>query len=181
MKADITGEEGHTHLANTYINRVAWFVALVLMQVLVLDNILLWGVARPLLYVCLILKFSTGTGRCETLLWAFALGLTVDIFSNTPGANAVALTLAAFVRPALLQLFVTRDTRDDAAVVPSVATMGLSAFFKYALSFVLIHHAVSFVLIQFSPDNIGDLLLRILGCSAMTMAFILAIETIRKK
>ncbi len=150
------------------------------MQVLVFDNILLWDAVRPLPYVYLILKFSTGTGRCETMLWAFVLGLVIDIFGNTPGANAAALTLAAFARPTLLQLFVTRDAQNDEAVVPSAATFGPAAFFKYMLSFVLLHHAVSIVLIQFSLDNIGGLLLRILGCSAMTVVFIFAFEMIRK-
>ncbi len=151
------------------------------MQVLVFDNILLLGTVRPLLFVYLILKLSTGTGRCETMLWAFALGLVIDIFDNTPGANAAALTLAAFARPALLQLFVMRDVQNDETVVPSSKTFGPLAFFKYVLSFVFLHHAVSSVLIQFSLNNLGGLLLHILGCTVMTVAFIFALEMIMKK
>lgn len=168
-------------MASTYINRIVWLVALVLMQVLVFDNILLWGVVHPLLFVYLILKFSTGTDRCETMLWAFALGLIVDIFEDTLGANAAALTLAAFARPTLLRLFVTRDALDDDVVMPSVKSFGLPAFFKYVLTFVLLHHTAAAILIQFSLANFGSLLLRIIGCTAMTVACVFAIEMIRKK
>ena len=32
------------------------------------------------------------------MIWAFLLGLAVDIFGNTPGMNAAAATVLAFMR-----------------------------------------------------------------------------------
>lgn len=163
-------------MAKVYLNRVVWFVVLVLLQALVLDNILLWGVARPILYIYLIMKLNTGTGRCEGMLWAFALGLAMDIFDNTPGAGAAALVLAAFVRPMLLRLFVPRDIQNDAPMVPSVGTFGIVPFFKYALAFVLVDHAAMLALEHFTFADFDIYLLRVAGCTVMTMAFVFVLE-----
>ena len=62
----------------TYIHRIGWFVGLVLLQVLVLNNVHIAGYATPFLYIYFILKFSSGTSRNELMLWAFFFGLTGD-------------------------------------------------------------------------------------------------------
>ena len=104
-----------------YIHRMGWFVGLVLLQVLILNNVHIAGYATPFLYVYFILKFASGTSRNELMLWAFFLGLTIDIFSNTPGMNAAATVFLAFVRPTFLRLFTPRDTLDS--IIPSIRTM----------------------------------------------------------
>lgn len=63
-----------------YIYRILWFVGLVLLQVLILNNIHLAGYATPFLYTYFILKFPSSVSRNELLLWAFFLGLIIDIF-----------------------------------------------------------------------------------------------------
>ena len=69
----------------TFLRRLGWFVLLVLVQALILNNISFFGYATPFLYVYLILAFDANMSRYSLLLWGFALGLAVDIFSNTPG------------------------------------------------------------------------------------------------
>ena len=65
-----------------YIKRFAWFIGLVLLQVLVLNYIHIAGYATPFLYIYFILKLDTGVSRNELMLWGFFLGLCVDIFST---------------------------------------------------------------------------------------------------
>ena len=105
-------------MMTSYIHRMGWFVGLVLLQVLILNNVHIAGYATPFLYVYFILKFASGTSRNELMLWAFFLGLTVDIFSDTPGMNAAATVFLAFVRPTFLRLFTPRDTLDS--IIPSI-------------------------------------------------------------
>ena len=71
-----------------YLHKIGWFIGLVLLQVLILNNVHIAGYATPFLYIYLILKFESETPRNALMLWAFFLGLTVDIFSDTPGMNA---------------------------------------------------------------------------------------------
>lgn len=66
-----------------YIHRIGWFVGLILLQVLILNNVHIAGVATPFLYVYFILKFNSGTSRNELMVWGFCMGLAIDIFSNT--------------------------------------------------------------------------------------------------
>ena len=110
-----------------YIHRIGWFVGLILLQVLILNNVHIAGVATPFLYVYFILKFNSGTSRNELMVWGFCMGLAIDIFSNTPGMNAAATVLLAFLRPLFLRLFTPRDTLDS--IVPSLKSMGIRRVF----------------------------------------------------
>lgn len=109
-----------------YLHKIGWFICLVLLQVLILNNVHIAGYATPFLYIYLILKFESDVSRNTLMLWAFFLGLTVDVFSDTPGMNAAATVLLAFLRPTFLRLFVPRDTLDT--LVPAIRTMGISPF-----------------------------------------------------
>ena len=82
--------------------RILWFAGLILLQVLVLNYVHIHQFAKPMLYVYFILKLDSNTGRNQTMLWSFALGLCIDILSNTPGLNATASVLLAFFRHLLV-------------------------------------------------------------------------------
>lgn len=162
----------------TYLHRFGWFIGLVLLQVLILNNIHILGFATPFLYVYFILKFASGTSRNELMLWGFAIGLTVDVFSNTPGMNAAATTLLAFVRPLFLRLFTPRDLLDS--IVPSFKTMGIAPFLKFVVLSVLVHHLVLLSIEFFSFTSLPLLLLRVVACTLLTFTCIMAIEGIRR-
>ena len=118
-------------------------------------------------------------GDFALMLWAFFLGLAIDVFSDTPGMNAAATVFLAFLRPVLLRLFTPRDTVES--FVPAVRTMGISPFLKYLSFSVLVHHAVLLSIEFFSFAHLGTLLLRILSSSVLTVACVMAVEGIRKK
>ena len=162
-----------------YLHKIGWFVGLVLLQVLILNNVHIAGYATPFLYIYLILKFESDVPRNALMLWAFFLGLAVDVLSDTPGMNAAATVLLAFLRPTFLRLFVPRDTLDT--LVPAVRTMGISPFLKYLVASVLVHHGMLLTLEFFSFAHIGALFLRIVTSTLLTVACIMAVEGIRKK
>ena len=162
-----------------YLHKIGWFIGLVLLQVLILNNVHIAGYATPFLYIYLILKFESDTPRNALMLWAFFLGLAVDVFSDTPGMNAAATVLLAFLRPTFLRLFVPRDTLDT--LVPAIRTMGILPFLKYLVVSVLIHHGFLLTLEFFSFAHIGTLLLRIAASTLLTVTCIMAVEGIRKK
>ena len=162
-----------------YIHRIGWLVGLVLLQVLILNNVHIGGYATPFLYVYFILKFPSGTSRNELMLWAFFLGLMIDIFSNTPGMNAAATVALACLRPTFLRLFLPRDAFEN--IVPSIKSMGIVPFLKYLVVSVFIHHAILLTIEFFSFAHIGTLLLRIVASALLTVTCIMAIEGVKKK
>ena len=78
----------------TYLQRIEWFIGLVLLQVLVLNHMHINGYATPFFFIYFILKYNSGVSRNVLMIWAFLLGLTVDILGNTPGMNGCATVLA---------------------------------------------------------------------------------------
>ena len=160
-------------------NRIAWFVGLALVQVLFLNNICLFGWATPFVYVYLILTLDKDIDRNALMAIAFLLGFTVDIFSNTPGVNAGASVLVAFLRPGLLQLFSPRGEYEN--FEPGIYTLGFGAFVRYAVVMVLFHHMMLFALETFSLEHLGFLLLRVLWSTLLTMMMVIAIEFVRHK
>jgi len=153
--------------------RVGGFVVLVLLQVLVLNHIHLFGYATPFLYIYLILKMNTDASRSGMLLWAFALGLTIDVFTNTPGMNAMATVFLAFVRPYIANAFLPRDAVEG--LEPSFRTLGFANFTKYVTLCVVIHHSLLLMVEYFTFVGIGQTLLRIACCSLLTILLVLAI------
>ncbi|WP_300704765.1 rod shape-determining protein MreD [Bacteroides sp.] len=162
-----------------YLHKIGWFIGLVLLQVLILNNVHIAGYATPFLYIYLILKFESDVPRNVLMLWAFFLGLTIDILSDTPGMNAAATVMLAFLRPVFLRLFVPRDTLDG--LVPAVRTMGVAPFLKYLIVSVFVHHGMLLTIEFFSFAHIGTLLLRIVASTLLTVTCIMAMEGIRKK
>lgn len=161
------------------LTRVAWFIGLVLVQVLLFNNISLFGLATPFVYVYFLLVLDRDIDHNMLMLVAFFLGLVIDIFSNTPGVNAGASVLITFIRPGILRLFSPRGEYEN--FEPGIYTLGVGAFVRYAIILVLLHHTALFFLEVFSLVNVGYLLLRILCSTLLTMMLVMAIEYVRHK
>jgi rod shape-determining protein MreD len=155
------------------------FIILVLTQVLVLNNIQFLGYINPYLYILFILALPVQMPRWMTLLLAFALGLTIDIFSNTGGMHAAATVLVAFSRNGIIKLFTSIE--DGNNPTPSFYTFGVSAYVKYVVSLVFIHHTTLFILEAFSFVNFWITLAKIILSSLVTILMILGIQSLSKK
>lgn len=162
-----------------HIIRLEWFVTLVLLQALVLNHVHFEQYATPLLYIYFLLKINSGNSRKGLMLWAFSMGLCIDIFSNTPGLNAAASVLTAFCRPWILRVLSLRDTTEN--FEPGIYQMGFTAFFRYALVIVLLHSLTLNLLDTFSLARFQTLLLKILSDACITLIFILCIDSVRRK
>lgn len=161
------------------LHRMEWFLALAFLQVLVLNRMHVVGYATPFFYIYFILKFNSRVGRNGLMLWAFALGLTVDMFGNTPGMNAAAATCLAFFRTPLMHLVTLRDV--DEGFRPGVKTLGVASFFRYALLTCGLFCTVIWLIDTFSFFHIGTLLLKILTSTASTLICVMCAESIGGK
>lgn len=115
----------------TYLQRIEWFIGLVLLQVLVLNHMHINGYATPFFFIYFILKYNSGVSRNVLMIWAFLLGLAVDIFGNTPGMNAAAATVLAFMREPILRLVTLRDASRILNQVSKVWDSRLSSGISY--------------------------------------------------
>lgn len=152
------------------------FVLLVLAQVYLFNQISLFGYALPFLYIYLIITLPATMNRSVVLLIAFFLGLSVDVFTNTYGLNASATVLAAFVRPYVQRLFLSREDFTD--IPPSARVLGAGKFYKYAMGMVLVHHTAIFMVEYLSFFAPLMLLMKILFSSLFTLALIMGLESL---
>ena len=161
------------------LNRIVWFIGLLLVQILLFNKIYLFGLATPFIYVYFILVLDKEVDRNALMLQAFALGLMVDVFCNTPGVNAGASVLLAFTRARLLRMFMPREEYEN--FEPGIRTMGVWPFLRYAFVAVLLHHSALFMLEAFSLAHIGNLLLRVLCSTLLTVMLVMSIELVRQR
>ena len=162
-----------------HVERLIMFVVLLLVQMLILNHICLLQVAIPLLYVYFAITFRRGTPMWIILLWNFALGLMVDIISNTPGLAAGCMTLIGFIQPYLLELFVPRDSAENLEV--SVSTLGISKFMIFSAILLVVYCLVFFALEAFSFYDWEYWLACAGASSLLTFALMMAIESVRAK
>lgn len=156
------------------VHRLEWFVGLVLLQALVLNQMHIGGYGTPFLYIYFILKFNSKVSRNNLMLWAFMLGLSVDMFSNTPGMNAAAAVCLAFFRTTFIRLVTLRDVDD--AFRPGIRTMGFSAFFRYSLLCCTLFCVLVQMIDIFSFFSMSLLVGKMLASILSTMCCVLCLE-----
>ena len=154
-------------------------VLLILLQILVLNNIQFSGFVNPYVYIMIILLLPSVTPAWIVLIISFLTGLTIDLFSGSPGMHASATLLAGFSRPFVLRFIAPRDGYESGSDL-SMAAYGLRWFSIYTATIVLIHHTTLFFLEVFRFADFFRTILRILVSSLFTIGFILLIEYYRK-
>jgi len=115
------------------------FLVLVLVQILVVNNIQISGYIVPNFYVLFILLMPFETPRWLLLPVAFALGISVDLFTQTPGMHAAATVFMAYLRPWVLEMSAPRDGYEP-GTYPRLYYYGFQWFLRYTVILVLSHH-----------------------------------------
>lgn len=137
------------------------FLALLLVQVLIFNNIEIGGYINPYIYILFIILLPFETPAWITLSLAFLMGLLVDIFSETLGMHTSATVFMAFLRPYILSYFAPRDGYESGSY-PRVFYYGLPWFIKYATLMVFAHHLFLFYVEMFKFQDFFVTLLRVI-------------------
>ncbi len=161
-----------------FLKRLLLFFGLMLVQALVLNHVHLFGVATPLLYVYFAISFRRGTPKWAMLVWSFLLGLSIDVFSNTPGLAAASMTLVAAIQPYLLELFIQRG--DDDEVLPSILVFGLGKFTLFAFILTFVFCLVFFTLESFTFFNWIQWLMNMGTSVLLTLLLVLVVDNLRR-
>lgn len=149
---------------------------MVLLQVVVFNHIHLFGIAVPLVFIYVIIKMPLSVSTTVLLTVSFFLGLAVDIFSNTPGMNALACTILAFLRRPVIALYLPHGD-DYVADEPSIRGFGTWLFVRYALTLVLIYCILLFLIEAFSLFDPLYLILHVIGSTLLTFVLILCFDS----
>ncbi len=158
-----------------YLKNIGRFFFLVFFQILILNNIQFSGYITPYFYIYFILLLPFETPRWLLLSGAFLLGITIDIFSNTPGLNAAACVMMAFIRPFIISS-ISSGTEFMMGTHPSLKNQGIKWFAYYSVILILSHHFVLFYLEIFRFTEFFQTLLRVLLSTAFTLLLVFLSE-----
>ena len=162
-----------------FLKRLLWFTVLVMVQVFVFNHIHLFAVATPLLYIYFILLFPRNYPQWAIMLWAFIMGLTIDVFTNTPGITAGSLTLLAALQPFVLHLFIPRDSSENFQA--GLDTLSVPQYTWYVFILTIIYSFIFFSLEMFSFFNVVEWLQWIGGSTLLTLVLILVVENLWRR
>ena len=126
-------------------SQVLIFVFYLLLQIFFVRQLVLFNYAFCFVYIASIILLPFDTNKVTLILLGFFAGMMVDIFYNTIGANAAAMTLIAFIRPSVISLLTPQRGYDDRQTL-SLNSMGLTWFITFAATLTVIHHFVLFLL-----------------------------------
>jgi hypothetical protein len=106
------------------------------------------------------------------------MGLSVDIFSNTPRVAATSMTLLGLLQPYVLELFMQRESDDDLQRPSSPLVWHAMSTTRLLLTFV--YCLVFFTIETFTFFNWMQWLLSIGGSTLLSAIMIVVVENLRK-
>ena len=139
---------------STQIQLVVRFASLLLLQVLVFKQIQLGGSwfasTQLIVYPIFILLLPLKMPRSLVIFLAFILGLSVDMFYDSPGIHASASVLLGFMRPTILRGLAPSGGYDIDSN-PTKRKYGVVWFAQYAGILLALHLFWYFCLEVFTP------------------------------
>lgn len=147
------------------LNSVVRFILLAILQIFLLKQIS-WGFGEKdylfvFLYPLFIFLLPLQLPRTLLILFAFLMGLTIDLFYESLGLHAAAATFSGFIRPAVLRLVQPKEQYNIKAH-PTADSLGWEWFVRYAAYGLFIHLGVFFCIQAFTFVYWDEILLKTL-------------------
>ena len=160
-----------------WTKQIGRYVVVMLLQVLLFDQLQLWGACHPYIYIlCLLMMPITLPHNVDMLIGAL-VGLVMDVFCNSLGVHTAACILVMFVRPYLIGALV--NDKDRLTEQISLRSIGMEAILRYVVIMVIIHHLMVFALAAWSWSHIGFVLLETLVSSLITSLIIIGYNILK--
>jgi hypothetical protein len=147
--------------------------------VLVVNHIRLGGYVHPYIYLIFIMLLPINIPNWQLLLLGFSLGLSVDMFTGTPGLHAGATTLMAFCRPRIIKI-ISGTLKFENIHEPNLNQLDGMWFFRYVFLMVFVHHFMLFLMESFSFHLFGQVMLRVMLSVPVSVFLIMMILYIFK-
>lgn len=150
-------------------------LCLSLVQILFLKNLALFGVAFCFIYLLAILSLPINMRSFPLILISFGIGLLIDVFYDTLGLHAAAVTLLAFLRPYWLKAISPNGGYDDANN-PTLSEMGIGWYISYSLPLVFVFSLMFFVADQWGTGGLFGVLNKSLFSTIFTVILAIIVQ-----
>lgn len=162
---------------NDVVVNILRFIILLLLQVLLFNNMDLFGFVTPFPYILFILIYPLNTNRAGLITISFFLGLILDMFNNSGGVHAAACVTLAFFRESFLKF--AFGISYEYHMLRITEKIG-SELITYLSLGILLHHSIVFVLEIFNFNFALEMLIRSVSSSIFTLIIIILILALFK-
>ena len=122
------------------------FITLILAQIIVLDNINLFGFLNPIIYILFIITYKFDQNQTLFIFLCFLLGFLIDLLTQNAGANTISCLILAYIRPFVISYCFKINSDMPKAYINDP---NISHRIYYILSIVLTHHLIYFSIVYF--------------------------------
>ena len=155
-----------------WTKQIVRYILVMILQVLLFDQLQLWGACHPYVYVMCLLMMPITLTRSVDMLIGAGVGFIMDIFCNSLGIHTASCILLMFLRPYVLSAIVNDTDRLNEQI--TLRSIGMEALIKYVAILVTIHHLMVFLLAAWSWSHIGFALLETLVSGTITILIIIS-------
>lgn len=149
------------------------FIALLSAQILILNNINLFGYVEPMIYIWFILLLPYRTPKWAVLLLSFLMGFCIDIFSGQVGFHTAVSVFTSFIRPIFIGSSESNQQLNSFDA-PTSSNMGFVPYLGYISILTVIHIALLVFIETFRWSEILQILLRV-GLSSVVTILLMVI------
>ena len=142
------------------------FIILLSLQVIVFNNINLFGFISPFPYILFIILYPVNGNKSGLLVASFLLGIILDMFSNSGGIHTTASLILAYFRPSIFKFAFGVSYEYQTIKLNDTLT---PERFSFLLVAVVLHHLVLFIFEAFQFSLLWDILIRTLLSSIVTL------------
>ncbi len=165
--------------SRSIFSQVLIFAFYLLLQIFFVRQLVLFNYAFCFVYIASIILLPFDINKVTLILLGFLAGIMVDIFYNTIGANAAAMTLIAFIRPSVISLLTPQRGYDERQTL-SLNSMGLTWFISYAATLTIIHHFVLFLLEASDWGLFFPVMVKVICSTIFTTTVVVIIQFFRR-
>jgi rod shape-determining protein MreD len=142
---------------STVILNISRFVLLLLAQVLLFNQLDLFGFVNPFPYILFIILYPVNGNKTALLVSSFFLGLIMDMFWNSGGVHAASCLILAYIRPSIFKFsfglsYEYQTVKLNESLSPER--------FSFILISVIVHHLVLFILEIFKITFLWEIIVR---------------------
>ncbi|MCV6629938.1 MAG: rod shape-determining protein MreD [Flavobacteriaceae bacterium] len=152
------------------ILNIVRFFGLLLAQIILFNHIYFLGYLNPLVYLLYVAWFPVHHNRTQFILSSFALGMLLDISSDSMAINTAAILVVAYIRPAVLRFVFGVNYEFQSFKLYNTSFTQKSV---YLFILILTHHLLIFSLEIFDFNQFGLILMKTIQTTLFT--FVLAV------
>ena len=157
---------------STLLMNILRFVLLLAIQIIVFNNMTFYGYIIPFPYILYLLLYPVNGNKTNLLVSSFALGLLLDMFSNSGGIHTTSCVILAYFRPFIFKFSFGLSYEYQTVKINDVLT---PERFLFILFSIIIHHIVLFSLEAFEFSLFFNVVLRIILSTAFTLLLCIVI------